>query len=738
MNTTIDQSSNNSELDPALGFEALFESPLIGIVQLDKSLSTMRRVNRRFCQMIGFTTNELSGRALLDLVRAEDHESVRRAIEEPINIGEQLEFEAVLVRSDKGTVRLSLTASRVTEDTSLLTAQFVSEQKVMEDTLRRAHQTRIDDLFSNNIPIRPSQIIAWAPLVLYVYDLDIQSSIFQNRPLGELLGYSDAESAALGSSEWRALMHPEDQIRFLAHRECLMNLNFGEQALFEYRMRHQNGEWRWILSRDTLVDTGSNRRLILGSAGDITERRKSEERLQASHDTFRQLVERSPFGVYVIDSDFRLIHVGEGARRVFQNVQPLLGRDFAEVLRIVWKEPFATEAIALFRHTLVTGEPYHAPSTVEVRKDIALVESYDWKIERLVLPDGRYGVVCHFYDLSERNRYEEALRESEKRFRSLSNSAPVMIWVTDADDRCSFLNKTWYDFTGQTENDALGLGWLQAVHPDDVPACQEQSRELRQHRQPVHLDYRLRRRDGLYRWVSETAIPRFSEEDEFLGYVGCVTDVTEQRTSQDALREADKRKDEFLATLAHELRNPLTPIRYALELMNTAPLDAGVQSMARAMMERQIVQFVRLIDDLLDVSRITRDKLELKREPIDLRTPIQNAIEDCAPLVRSFRHTLKVDLPDEPFPVIADHARIVQVFGNLITNAAKYTSPEGQLAITLSKQGSNALVTVTDNGQGIDPEVLPRLLRHVLSSPKRTLEVLRRTWHRPFPRQAPR
>jgi PAS domain S-box-containing protein len=130
---------------------------------------------------------------------------------------------------------------------------------------------------------------------------------------------------------------------------------------------------------------------------------------QAAYDTFRHLVEQSPFGVYAVDADFRLVQVSAGAQKVFASVRPLIGRDFAEVLRILWPEPFATEAIGRFRHTLASGEPYHSPSTIERRRDIGDLESYDWKIERVRLPDGRFGVVCHFYDLSERQRYEAEL-----------------------------------------------------------------------------------------------------------------------------------------------------------------------------------------------------------------------------------------------------------------------------------------------------------------------------------------
>jgi PAS domain S-box-containing protein len=154
---------------------------------------------------------------------------------------------------------------------------------------------------------------------------------------------------------------------------------------------------------------------------DFTERKL----LTAANETFRHLVENAPFGVYVVDAAFRLMHVSKGAAKVFQNVRPLLGRDFAEVLRMIWEEPFASEAIAIFRHTQVTGEAYHSKRTVEKRQDIDEVESYDWKVEQIALPDGRHGVVCHFYDLSER-------QAAEARAAFLSQLSQKLATVNDA------------------------------------------------------------------------------------------------------------------------------------------------------------------------------------------------------------------------------------------------------------------------------------------------------------------
>jgi two-component sensor histidine kinase len=140
------------------------------------------------------------------------------------------------------------------------------------------------------------------------------------------------------------------------------------------------------------------------------DRDRSEERLRQSYQTYFRLIKNAAFGVYVVDADFRLAEVSTGAQKVFQNVRPLLGRNFGEVLRIIWPEPFAAQTIAIFRRTLETGEPYHSANTSEVRSDTADREAYDWRIERVALPDGRFGVVCYFYDLSDRLRHEEHVR----------------------------------------------------------------------------------------------------------------------------------------------------------------------------------------------------------------------------------------------------------------------------------------------------------------------------------------
>jgi signal transduction histidine kinase/CheY-like chemotaxis protein len=313
------------------------------------------------------------------------------------------------------------------------------------------------------------------------------------------------------------------------------------------------------------------------------DRARGDETLRAAHDTFHYLVEQSPFGIYVVDADFRLVHVSAGAQKVFENVRPLLGRDFAEVLRVLWPEPFATEAIRIFQETLQTGVPYHAPGTVERRRDIGAVESYDWKTERLTLPDGRYGVVCHFYDLSERERYETALRE------------------------------------------------------------------------------------------------------------------------------ADRQKDEFVAMLAHELRNPLAPIRTAVGLLRMrGPADELVRKCGDTI-ERQAMQMARLLDDLLDVSRLSRGRLILQREPLLLDDVIAAAIETSRPLIDQQGQQLSVATHKAGILLDGDGARLTQVFANLLNNAAKFSPAHSRVDVVVRQEKSQAVVSVKDAGVGIPPDMLDRV-----------------------------
>jgi signal transduction histidine kinase/CheY-like chemotaxis protein len=242
------------------------------------------------------------------------------------------------------------------------------------------------------------------------------------------------------------------------------------------------------------------------------------------------------------------------------------------------------------------------------------------------------------------------------------------------------------------------------IPPDDLPM-----QYAIKHRTHVRNDIEIVRRDGTVLFVQNDVEPLYDHLGRVIGCVSVIVDYTARKYTEDLLREADQRKDEFLATLSHELRNPLAPIRNALEVMRRSPNDAALAARARAIMERQLHQLVRLTDDLLDVSRITRNRIDLRRERVDLRTALTDAVETTQPLIDAAGHTLELQVPSAPLWVYADLTRLAQAFGNLLNNAAKYTDRGGRISLRATVLGGQVTVTVTDTGIGIPPDLLPRI-----------------------------
>lgn len=312
-------------------------------------------------------------------------------------------------------------------------------------------------------------------------------------------------------------------------------------------------------------------------------------------------------------------------------------------------------------------------------------------------------------DVTDRKRMEAALLESEERFRTMADNVAQFTWMADAQGSIFWFNQRWFDFTGTTLEEMLGDDRARVHHPDHRERVVSHYWSCLKAGEVWEDLFPLRGADGEYRWFLSRAVPIRDEAGKVLRWFGTNTDVTELREAQEALRQADARKDEFLATLAHELRNPLAPVRSALEIMQRAAGDPALVEQARITIDRQMSHFERLVDDLLDVSRITRDKLELRLQRVDLASVLNQAVEACRPLVDQMRHELKVSLPEQPLELEADSVRLAQVLSNLLNNACKYTERGGHIQLTAYPEDGQAVVLVKDDGQGIAPELLPSI-----------------------------
>jgi two-component system CheB/CheR fusion protein len=315
-------------------------------------------------------------------------------------------------------------------------------------------------------------------------------------------------------------------------------------------------------------------------------------------------------------------------------------------------------------------------------------------------------------DVTDHMRAEEVLAESEQRFRQLAENISEVFWMSNPQTtKILYISPAYERVWGRSCQSLYEQprSFLDAIHAEDRERVRIEILEKHGRGEPTDQEYRVVRPDGTMRWVRDRAFPVRDSSGQVYRMVGIAEDITEKKQAEEALKEADRRKNDFLATLAHELRNPLAPIRTGVELMRRAEDNPAVLEQARSMVERQVGQMVRLIDDLLDISRITRGRLQLRKERVELAAVARHGIETSRPLVEASGHDLTVTLPSESIHLDADPTRLAQVFSNLLNNAAKYTDKGGRIWLTAERHNSEVVVSVRDTGIGIPGEHLPNI-----------------------------
>lgn len=449
----------------------------------------------------------------------------------------------------------------------------------------------------------------------------------------------------------------------------------------------------------------------LQRANDDLEQRIDERtrELRLERERFRTTLSSIGDAVIATDTVGRVTFLNGVARGLTGWGDEAVGRPLTDVFAITDERtgaPVESPVVKVLREGQIVGLANHTA----LRSRDGTLRPIDDSGAPIRGEDGTIaGVVLVFRDVTERRQAEDLLRASEENFRTLADNIPQLAWMTRPDGHIFWYNRRWYEYTGTRFEQMEGWGWQSVHDPADLPRVLEKFRAHLASGEPWEDTFALRRRDGQMRWHLSRAHPVRDGDGRIVRWFGTNTDITDRLEIEEALREADRRKDDFLAVLAHELRNPLAPLSNGLAVMRHAAGDSQAVEQARGMMERQLGHMVHLVDDLLEVNRITRGLVELRRQRVDLGAVVRSAVETSRPAVDASRHTLDVALPELPVYVDADPTRLAQAFANLLHNSAKYTPPGGRIAITARGAGVTAELSVRDTGIGIAADTLPRV-----------------------------
>lgn len=373
--------------------------------------------------------------------------------------------------------------------------------------------------------------------------------------------------------------------------------------------------------------------------------------------------------------------------------ETLIGRRLSEMA-----QERTTPTAESCARVLETGEPTRYESRF-AEKDFLIT----------IFSTGHDSVVSSGIDITERKRTETTLRESAERFRELANNIDQFAWTCKELGYATWYNDRWYEYTGTTFEETQGDGWRKVQDPAHVDRVTAHIKQCVAEGQPWEDTFPLRGKDGQYRWFLSRAVPIRDANGRIIRWFGTNTDVTELRRLQETLKETDRRKDEFLAMLAHELRNPIAPICNAAEALSRLVADREKERSLVAMVQRQSGHLARLLDDLLDVARVTQGRINLQREVINVSACVDLAIEIVEPLIREKAHQLSVTQINQPLRVSGDKVRLAQCVTNILTNAAKFTDAGGQIRVRIYAEGGEAVIEVADAGSGIAEAFLPRV-----------------------------
>lgn len=515
--------------------------------------------------------------------------------------------------------------------------------------------------------------------------------------------YNEAYADILGAKHPRSLGQPFFDVWYdiRADIEPLVARALGGESLFVENLHlrmHRRGfdEDTWFtFSYSPVCDETGAVAGFFCACTETTGMVLAERHQRAEQERLQSLFSQAPGFVAIMRGPDHVFEIANQAYVQLTGFRDVIGKPLALALPEVVEQGF----VKLLDKVYSTGEPYVGRSVrlmLNRERDAPPTEAWlDFVYQPLRDAMGAVnGVFVQGHEVTELQRTQQALL-------AFSNSIPAIAWVAAADGPLERVNLQWQAYTGQTEQSALGHGWTAALHPDDSAVAHQSWEDARGGNQAWQVEYRLRGADDAYRWFRAHAVPQLDAAGRVLRWFGTTTDIEDARAAAQMLQHADRQKDEFLATLAHELRNPLAPIRTAVQLLTTPASTTQVRERATAVIGRQVGHMAHLLDDLIDIARITRRRLVLKKEWVSVDELVETALETARPLAHDKKQTLSASVASPDLHLVADPVRVAQILSNLLNNASKYTDEGGRIALEVASEGQDLRFSVTDSGIGM-------------------------------------
>lgn len=717
-------------------FRAIVSQATAGVAQSDLCGGFVL-MNERYCAITGYTREELLRLRMRDIIHPDDLPGNLAQFERLLNTGEDFVIEERYLRKDGSAVWVNNSVSTIRDDKGILQGVLtvsldITERKQAEQALRES-EARYRNIFQTaHVSIWEEDFSAVkreldklkASGIRDFRDYFAGHPEFVQRMIAcvRTVGVNDTTLRMFGAKDGQELLNsltaifvPETTSIFIEELLAIAE----EREFFEADavLKTVQGERLHVQVTITFPPPQDSFERVLVTVMDITERKQLEEETRRLAQRLQLITDALPALISYVDADQRYRFNNKAYQDWFGYApEEICGKSVQEV---VGAEAYVRvrsriETVLAGRHIRFEEEiPYK-----KVGRRIVIAE---------YVPDIRSdGSVAGFYglihDITERKELEEKTRRLAERLQLIADAMPALISYIDADHRYRFVNKAYQEWFGYMPEEVLGKSMPEVLGANAYA-------QVRPHvdaalgGRSIRFEAEMPYRAGGTRSILGEYVPDIRLDGSIPGIYVLVQDITERKRaeraleshaeeierSRDMLRDADRRKDEFLATLAHELRNPLAPIRQAAKLLKSPQLGERDAQWARDVIDRQVNAMGWLLDDLLDISRISRGKLELRMEAVDLASVVESALELSRPLIDAKRHRLQVELPAATVWLEADPLRLAQVISNLLTNAAKYTDPQGELRLWARPEDAELLIGVTDNGIGIAADMLPKI-----------------------------